>query len=162
MFKEIILIIFTLLIYGCATTYQKHSFTGGYDETQLDANVFKVTFNGNGYTSRQRTTDFVLLRSAELTLENGYSYFIIIDSSQYSTNVSHTTPTTTHGSITTIGNTGNFSATTYGGHTYNISKPSSANTIILFKEKPEGFSYNAGFISNSLQNKYGLNKENDI
>ena len=35
-------------------------------------------FKGNGYTSKDKTFDFALLRSAELTLENGYRYFVVV------------------------------------------------------------------------------------
>ncbi len=79
--KKIITIsVFMLFIQGCATTYQSTGLTGGYSETQLDENVFKVSFHGNGHTGRERVTDFTILRSAELILEHGYKYFIIIDS----------------------------------------------------------------------------------
>ena len=33
---------------GCATAYQPEGLTGGFDETQLDRNVFRVSFKGNG------------------------------------------------------------------------------------------------------------------
>src|SRR5437764_1386447 len=55
-----------LLFVACATPYQRHGFTGGFSESQLDENVFRVNFRGNGYTSPERAADFTLLRSAEL------------------------------------------------------------------------------------------------
>jgi len=122
---------------GCATGYQKQSVTGGYSETQLGENIFQVSFRGNGYTRRERASDFSLLRSAEVALENGFRYFVIVESEK-STNVStHTTPTTSNTTGTYGG--GQFAATTttYGGQTYIISKPSATNTILCFKEKPE-------------------------
>ena len=73
----IISIINGFLFISCATMYQPQSVTGGYSETQLDKNMFRVRFNGNGYTSSARSSDFCLLRSAELCKENGYKYFII-------------------------------------------------------------------------------------
>jgi hypothetical protein len=60
---------------ACATAYQRDGFTGGFSETQLDENVWRVTFEGNGYTREQRAEDFALLRSAELTLEKGFYAF---------------------------------------------------------------------------------------
>ena len=48
---------------SCATTYQSEGLTGGFSETQLDENIFRVTFYGNGYTGKERVTDFALLRS---------------------------------------------------------------------------------------------------
>lgn len=152
-----------LFIYGCATPYQGDGFSGGYSETQLDENVFRVSFRGNGYTRRDRVADFTLLRSAELALQNGYKYFVIVEAKSHTTTSTHTTPTTTNTTANVWG-TGNYAygnatSTTTGGQTYNISKPSSSNTIICFKEKPViGFSYNASFIYKSLTEKYDINK----
>lgn len=57
-----------LLLEGCATSHQEKGFTGGYSETQLAPDVFRVNFAGNGYTSSERAQDFALLRAAELSL----------------------------------------------------------------------------------------------
>jgi hypothetical protein len=160
--KHLLIILFTaVLIQGCATTYRSSGLMGGYKDVQLDENVFKVTFNGNGYTSFERAADFTLMRCAELALNNGYSFFVIIDADSYSSNSTYTTPTTTNttGSAVKIGDyvVGSAQSTTYGGQTYHISKPSRTNTIICFKEKPtEGFSYNAQFIFKAISQKYGL------
>jgi hypothetical protein len=159
---------------GCATPYQRQTAMGGYSETQLSENVFTVIFKGNGYTSRERASDFALLRSAEVALENGYKYFIIIDAQNYTKNIAYTTPTTshttgyanTHGTLNTYGNYGTYSGstygsattTTYGGQTYLISKPRTSNMILCLKEKPEGnqFVFDASFLKKSLRQKYEL------
>ncbi len=94
-----------VLFVGCSTSYQKQAggssgvgsflvgtflpseiqqgFIGGFSEVQLDPQTFRVTFKGNEYTSRERVTDFVLLRSAELALAHGFAYFIITESEDY-------------------------------------------------------------------------------
>ncbi len=157
---------------GCATAYQPQGITGGFSSTQLDSNVFQVTFTGNGYTARGRANDFALLRSAELALENGYKYFIIVDAQQYSDNSTYTTPTTattnintnTSGSAYTYGSntsyygntTGTATTTVTGGQTYIVSKPRASNMIVCFTEKPKGFSYNAEFIAKNLKEKYEI------
>jgi hypothetical protein len=153
-----------LSIQACATGYKSDGFVGGYSETQLDENVFKVAFRGNGYTRQDRAADFTLLRSAELALKSGYSYFVVIDSESYTTTSTRTTPTITNttASAYSAGNQayGSATSTATGGQTYNISKPSESNTIICFKEKPKsGFSYNANFIFKSLTEKYGIGKQ---
>lgn len=161
---------------GCATAYQPQSMSGGFSSTQLDTNVFQVTFKGNGYTDRDKANDFALLRSAELALENGYKYFVIVDAQQYSKDSTHTTPTRARTNINTnrygsphsyggntnyYGNTtGTATTTVTGGETYNISKPRTTNTIVCFSEKPEGFSYNAEFVAKNLKDKYGINAPN--
>ncbi len=148
--KFIIVATIALLMQGCATPYQATGFTGGYDEIQLDENVFKVSFRGNGYTGRERATNFTLLRSAELTLEKGYKYFVIVEEAQLTRTV--TTPKT----YTTTANAyGGFTTQSHGGHT--ISKPRTTNTIVLHKQKPDSaFSYNAEFLFNSMKEKYGI------
>jgi len=161
-----------LALGGCATAYQPQGMTGGFSETQLDTNVFTVTFKGNGHTGRDKANDYALLRSAELALEHGYKYFVIVDAQQYSKNSTYTTPTTattnvnanTYGSAYSYGNNTTYNANTYGtatttvsgGQTYNISKPRTSNTIVCFTEKPEGFAYNAQFIAASLKQKHGI------
>ena len=154
--KLIILLNSCFFISACSTTYQPQSFTGGYEETQLDTNMFRVSFRGNGYTSAQKTTDFTLRRSAELTLESGYSYFVIVNEN---TDIRNSTITTPQNSYTTgnVDNSGYFSANTntYGGQTINISKPTTSNTIVCYKQKPVGIlSYNAAFILRSMVAKY--------
>jgi hypothetical protein len=145
-----------LVLIGCATPYQSTGLAGGYDEIQLSENMFKVSFRGNGYTGRARAEDFALLRSAEVAQNNGFTYFIIIEDKNYVDQSSYTTPTTTYGKATVSGNTVSGKTTTYGGDTYIISKPSSSNTILCFKEKPDGISYNVNFIIPSIKNKYGI------
>ena len=58
----------SLVLVACATAYQPQSFSGGFSETQLDKNVFRVSFKGNGYTNAERAEEMALLRSAELAL----------------------------------------------------------------------------------------------
>lgn len=151
-----------LALTGCATSYQAQSFSGGFSETQLDKNVFRVTFKGNGYTQSERAEDFALLRSAELTLKHGFSHFAIVDGRQSADYGVMTTPTQSYttGSVTAYGNTayGSARTTTTGGQSFIIKKPSSTNTIVCFNGKPENgmFVYDAQFIHNSLSAKYGI------
>jgi hypothetical protein len=50
----------------------------GYSEVRLDQNKFRVTFRGNSLTPRETVEDYLLYRAAELTLQNGYSHFLIV------------------------------------------------------------------------------------
>ena len=162
------LLILIFLTYSCATDYQPKSFTGGYSSTKLGESIFKIHFNGNGYSNSERIEDFALLRSAEIALENDFKYFIIIDKNNSNSYSTYTTPKTniTTGNISSYnygyGGNYNFTANSYsvGGDTYLISKPSSTNIIACFKKKPKNqtFIYDAEFISNSIRNKYNLNR----
>jgi hypothetical protein len=145
-----------LLLAGCATPYQSAGIRGGYQELQLDENVFQVSFNGNALISGQRVADYTLLRSAEVAQAHGFAYFAIIDAASYQRTGTLSTPQTTYGSASVSGNSVTGSSTTYGGGVTAYSKPSSTNTIVCFKEKPEGFSYAAGNVIQSLRNSYRL------
>jgi hypothetical protein len=159
---------------SCSTAYEPVGFRSrGYSTTQLDENVFQVTFRGNGYTRQERASDFALLRSAEVALEHGYPFFVIVDGQRYTEQSAWTSPSTsitnlnatTHGTLSTFGNIGTYSGntcgtattTTYGGQTFLIRRPTASNTILCFKERPEGFVYNAAFIVKSMKEKYELN-----
>ncbi len=161
---HIILAIFVALLAACATAYQKQGLMGGFSETQLGENVFKVTFKGNSFTSRERASDFTLLRSAELALEKGYKYFIIVDSEKYTKTEAYTTPTTSHTTGSAYGTRnrayGSATTTTSGGKTYYYSKPRSTNTIVCFKEKPnvDGLVYDTAFVTKSIKKKYDIKK----
>jgi len=148
---------------GCATGYHAHGLSGGFSETQLDDNVFQVTFGGNGYTSRERAADFTLLRSAEVARSNGFSFFIIVEKADRTGYSTYTNPTKSHttASATSYGSTayGSATTTTSGGESYLMQKPGLANTIVCFKERPQniqGLVYNAEFVYRSLTQKYGM------
>ena len=159
-FSAMVLLCVALLISSCTTPYQSYGFTGGFTETQLGPNIFSVHFNGNGFTSPQRASDFSLLRCAELTKEAGYQYFVIIEGENYKSYSQYTTPTrsSTTGSANVYGNTvyGTAKTTTTGGQTYNIAKPGSSNSILCFEEKPEGVAFDADFLIQSLKTKYAI------
>lgn len=161
--KNKILTAFVLImtLQGCATSYSTQGFTGGYSETRLDTNVFQVSFNGNGFTSFQKTRDFTLLRSAEITLENGYKYFTVVDASTDSSTSYINQPKTyqTTAQVNTYGNYAYGTATTRqtGGGVTAITKPSSRNTIVLYTEKPVGvLSYNASIVVSELKKQYDI------
>ena len=159
--RKIYLSTLVLVLCGCATTYQPKGFSGGFSETQLDTNVFRVAFNGNGYTGREKAEDYALLRSAELALQNGFTHFAILDSRAGTNYSTFRTPTqsTTTGTASVYGNTayGSATTTTTGGQSFLVQKPSSTNTIFCFKGKPEGvFTYDAAFLQRSLSQKYKI------
>lgn len=66
-----------------ATPYQPdvagHAVSGGYSEERLADDRWRVVFSGNELTSRDRVEGYMLYRAAELTLEQGYDSFVIID-----------------------------------------------------------------------------------
>jgi hypothetical protein len=141
LYTIIICFLFSSLL-GCETAYEKKGFwDDGYSETQLSENMFNVTFKGNEYSSMERAIDFTLLRSAEITKENGYNYFLIVNSAKFIEESTYTQ---------------NIEAQVIN---YSISEPHTSNTIFLLKDKPlngEVF-YDASFIIKSIRTKYDMN-----
>ncbi|MCY1224407.1 hypothetical protein D9M72_365630 [compost metagenome] len=159
--KSIIAFLTAIMLSGCASTYTpKSNFPGfnGYFDTQLGENIFQVGFQGDGYDSRERVTDFALLRSAEVALQNEFSYFVIANVADNSSGANFVTPTTTQATATSVGNAAYGTATTYGGQSFFITYPNTTNTILCFKEKPEiqGLVYDAKFVERSLKTKYRI------
>lgn len=74
-----------LLVAGCATETPYRPATGqgfnrtGFSDQRIEANRFLVTFAGNTVTDRDTVERYLLYRAAELTLQNGYDYFITVD-----------------------------------------------------------------------------------
>lgn len=84
MFKKIaISILFPALLAGCATMtpYAPATSNGGFgfSEQKIETNKLRVAFNGNSSTSRQTVENFLLYRAAELTIQSGNDYFVIIE-----------------------------------------------------------------------------------
>jgi hypothetical protein len=137
--KKILIISAALFLSACATGYhQENFFTGGFKEAQLDKNVFRVSFKGNGYTNTDHAEEMVLLRSADIALKNGFTHFIIASSRSNSDYSLHATP----------------------GQANIITKPSTTNTIICYNGKPDNqsFSYDAQYLYDSLSKKHDIKK----
>jgi hypothetical protein len=78
-FNRIAIALTFVTLAGCATPtpYQpvdRHHLTG-YSDQRLADNRVRVTFRGNSATAREQVEDYLLLRSAEVTREAGYSWF---------------------------------------------------------------------------------------
>jgi len=69
-----------LCLTGCATNYQSASFWGnGYTSYRIAEDTHSITFRGNQYTTKERAEQFAMLRAAELTLESGYTHFLVLE-----------------------------------------------------------------------------------
>jgi hypothetical protein len=67
-----------------ATPYQPATqtaagFRNGFWEQPLEQNRWRVGFSGNTVTSRQQVEDALLLRAAELTLQQGFDHFTAVN-----------------------------------------------------------------------------------
>jgi hypothetical protein len=70
---------------ACATPtpYQPNirgqSVSGGFSEQRIEGDRWRVNFAGNSLTSRETVEGYLLYRAAELTLDQGFDWFEIVD-----------------------------------------------------------------------------------
>ncbi len=50
----------------------------GYENQQIESNRWQISFAGNSLTDRQTVETYLLYRAAELTSQEGYDYFRVI------------------------------------------------------------------------------------
>lgn len=60
------------------TPYQPLAEQGGYQETRLEARVYRVTFQGNPQTGQGAVLDMALLRCAELARQAGLTHLVLL------------------------------------------------------------------------------------
>jgi hypothetical protein len=72
-----------LSLASCATPYADQGLLGGADVKELRPDVYRVKFQGNGYTSRESVQVYWLYRCAQLALEKGFSGFEILSDMQF-------------------------------------------------------------------------------
>jgi hypothetical protein len=154
----LIVVIFTC---GCATSYHSSGFTGGFRDTRLAPDLFRVSFQGNGYTSPDRAQDLSLLRAADLAVENGFSYFAVVDenNSMRTQTFESAGHARTTGTATLYGRNATYSSyTTYApGQKFTFYKPSTGLLVQCFKTKPADiFTFDAAFLQQSLREKYKI------
>lgn len=71
-----------LALGGCAaspTPYQPATNGYGFSQQQIEGNRYRVTFAGNGDTSLDTVRNYMLYRAAEVTVESGHDYFVVVD-----------------------------------------------------------------------------------
>ena len=89
------------LLQSCAADYQPAQTYGGfpvsgYTDARIDANTAVVNFDGNRFTSPSTLRAYLLYRCAQVTIENGYDYFIIVSTNTSPTNIQVKTKDTNH------------------------------------------------------------------
>lgn len=78
-FKQIVMALGLLTLAAC-TTPTPYEAAGpdhplGYSDQRLADNRVRVSFRGNAVTMREQVENYLLLRSAEVTRQAGYSWF---------------------------------------------------------------------------------------
>lgn len=83
MFRTIMLAASALLVAACATSTPygpaENGKGYGFSDQRIESNRYRITFRGNSVTPRETVENALLYRSAELTVELGYDYFIALE-----------------------------------------------------------------------------------
>jgi hypothetical protein len=130
--KVAICIVLSAMLSACATKYGEMGFAGGVKTEQITSDVWRVVARGNGYTQASKVQDFVLLKSAELTLSQGGTHFVIAGSQDQASVGVVTAPSTA--TVNRIGNTAFIS--TSPGYSETIVKPGQDAYVRVIKEVP--------------------------
>ena len=149
--KVIHLLLLVLLLGACAKSIQPDNYPELISSTRLGQDTFVVSYPGTADAANEQATDLALLRSAEVALANGFNYFVIIDNDATNTSALKVNDQQA-GDLEII----NPEPTLYRGKRYFHTDPATNNTIVCFKEKPEGFAYVALFVKATLRSKYRL------
>jgi len=68
----------SLLLAGCGIPYQKDQGYGGYTDTSIEKNLYRVAFSSPGGLSAEAVHDLALLRAAQVAQDHGYAVFTVI------------------------------------------------------------------------------------
>lgn len=128
-------LVFVFLLPGCGPALQPDNYADRIAVRELGDDRFAIDYRGAD--RGERAIDLVLLRSAEVALQNGFNYFIVIDAEG-----------------TDDGQQFNL----YEDETYRLASPGLRNTIVCFQKQPSAFAYVALFVKASLRNRYGLDQ----
>jgi len=153
-------VVTSLAMVGCATGYQPTNIGGGFSETRLSENTWRVVFRGNPLARADRTEDLALMRAADVALQSGFAVIQVQRSATTTSTITTSMPTytTVQGRATTSGNQTRFSGqgVTYGGDDTDEIVTSTL-LIAAFKNKPtdaKGDIYDARFLCDSIGKKY--------
>jgi hypothetical protein len=83
MSRALVLAAIAVTLSSCATPYQESGLTGGSDVKELRPDVFRVSFGGNGFTTKESVQVYWLKRCADLAVEKGFTGFEILSDMQF-------------------------------------------------------------------------------
>ena len=141
--KKIVAVFMVAVLSACATPYGKYGIAGGYTDTRIDENTFSISVDTNGFTDQQTTSMHALYRAAELTVENGFDFFVIASGAKNSTSMAMVIPgnSTSNTTVNAYGSTAYAKTTTTYAPTTVVHMVFPNSTLIIksFKGiKPDG------------------------
>lgn len=149
---KILLLGFILMLSSCATSYKPMGYGGGYKDYKVGDDMFHVSFKGNGYTGSDAVQEMFLRRCAEITRQQGFSYFAFVDQSA---STSHAIVNSEESGTLTPNYLGGYNYTG-GSSSYSVSKHEREGIIKLFKDtKQPPNAFNATIILKNFVEEEG-------
>jgi len=123
---------------------QAEDYSASFTTTWQAPDRFTVSYRDNPDSSAKMATELALLRAAEIALQHGFHYFVVVSPED-------------------LDNRGPAAArtarvATRTGSDYHLASPAATNTIVCFRDRPAGFAYVALFVKASLRASYGLDR----
>lgn len=151
--KQFILSVLVLILAGCTTgQYQPFRSGVGHKAEQMNENTYYVTYTGSQKSEIEKVNDFALLRSAELTLEKGFDYFVITEAMNNKVALMGEQQSLASYRDWGPGDNGPVA----GRGTLTGPRAKSEMTIVLFHDKPDGITYDAKQVELALKNEYQI------
>ncbi|MFH1130613.1 MAG: hypothetical protein V1754_04720 [Pseudomonadota bacterium] len=97
--KQLLFLLVAILFAGCVTPYQPLGSLGGYSHEQNVDGTIRVEYQGNGWTEPEKVHTYLVRRCAEITLEQGFDFFVIREQSPETNRVMSTTITLHNGPL---------------------------------------------------------------
>lgn len=145
--KLIFSLLFACFLAGCGTPYQEEGFFsgGGYKDFQVTKDTFVISFRGNAFTSKETVLKYSLRRAAEITLQHGYSHFVVLGNEDTTKQTrSSTYNANTCGNACVYPNSGTYQGNTSAqAFTSTINKPGNQITIKCFSSNSDDDGINA-------------------
>ncbi|MEM7741408.1 MAG: hypothetical protein AAF225_11480 [Pseudomonadota bacterium] len=79
--RKLLTLLIVSVVAACATPtpFEPADSRGyGFADQKIESNRYRISFAGNSLTSREQVENALLLRAAQITLENGYDHFIVV------------------------------------------------------------------------------------
>lgn len=143
------LLLFTsILLLGCSTMYRSSGFSGGYSDRRehrsgdLPGDFYQVSFSGNGFTRSRVAYQFFLARSAELAINSGHNYFVVLQTEDLTSFVTVATARTNNSSYSF--NNSFSSRSTSNVTVQDVAKPAYSGIVYTFSDLellPPGITY---------------------
>ena len=77
--SSLIFILSVVLSSGGCTTYTEMGLFGGVKSLQINENTWEFSSAGNAFSNEAAMSDYMLLRAAEVALDNNFTHFVPFD-----------------------------------------------------------------------------------